>query len=140
MNAPLAWGIACAAAMWAVVVFHAGPVPVHVIGKDSVTPNQARVGDTVVVHRSFRAIRNVHVTVSRSMVNGDCKVKCELVDLPSSVMVLREGDYKNVARDYVIPAAAGPGKWTLMFSINYIGLFGIVSGVQLPPLELEILP
>lgn len=115
------------------------PPPINTMGGDSVEPSVVRAGESVIVVRNFRVLRDSPIRVTRAMVKGDCKKACEIVDLTTSHLILAPGDYHNVKREHHIPATVTPGKWVLVFTMHWDNVFGEDQKVNLPLLELEVI-
>ena len=116
------------------------PSPIVLLGGDRVEPTQVRAGDTISVWRNYRVRRDVHLTNTRAMTQGDCSHSCEVIDLRSGSRVLKRGDHIDVRRDHVIPLHTRPGKWTLGFTLSYAGIFGRVVTIELQRLDIEVIP
>lgn len=131
---PTAMICICVAAMW----FYIAIPPIELLGGDSVTPKVVRVRDVITVTRNFRATRNTSVYVTRTLVRGDCRKSCEIVDLPSGELALEEGDYRNARREHYIPGLLQDGTWRLVFSIKWEDWLGRAHVLKLPELEIEV--
>lgn len=112
--------------------------PIEQLGGDTVSPERVRAGEIVTVTRNFRIIRNQAMSVSRTMILGDCEKRCEIVDLPSGHLTLAPGDYINIQREHVIPATTDPGEWRLVFSVNWQDRLGRTINERLPELTIEV--
>ena len=123
----------------AIVMIFPTTSPMIYIDAGSVYPAKVKAGETMYVTRNFIVTRDDFVTVSRRMVAGDCKVKCEKVNLPTSDMRLAVGEYRNNTVPHVIPFPAKPGKYKLEFSIQWQDRIGRVISMPMPILEVEVI-
>lgn len=128
----VAWGA------MAVIWIRATPPPVELLGGDRVTPASIRPGGVVTIARNMRIVRSHPLTVTRSMIHGDCKKRCEIIDLPTSLLTLDPGEYLNLERDHIIPALAGVGHWRLVFALRWQDRFGRETHQKMPELTIEI--
>lgn len=138
---PILFVTAVLGASWSVAIafmVYSPTAPIQFLGGDLVSPTKARAGEAVTVTRSFRILRDDPMTVTRTMISGDCAVSCEIVDLPGGNLALSAGEYLNMARDHVIPAVAQPGMWRLVFSVNWRDHLNRERRVALPALDVEV--
>lgn len=109
------------------------------IGEDTITPKVVRVYGTITVSRNYEITRFEPMFILRTMVRGDCRANCEIVDLQSGHLSLPPGVYRNVVRDQVIPSGAQPGHWVLRYSVQWQDRFGRTLTAPLPPLAVEVI-
>lgn len=122
-------------------VLHVPAPPVEFVGGDYVLPEKVRAGDEFYVHRNFRVHRAGSVQVTRVMLRGDCKEKCDIIDLPSSVRYLGpSGKFENNGRMLTVPKSTPPGVWRLQFTVLWDDRWGRSHEISLPELNLEVLP
>ena len=114
--------------------------PFESFGTDTVTPDRAKVGESFVVSRNYRATRREVWAITRTMVRGDCRKSCEFVELPAGALLVGEGTYVDVRRSYVVPANVTPGVWTLLFTVQWDAAFWGTQKMPLPPLTITIDP
>lgn len=112
--------------------------PIESLGGDTVEPATVRPGDRVSVTRSFRIVRSVPMSVNRTMVRGDCKRSCDIVDLANGSLTLEAGDHLNVVRPHVIPAFVSPGQWELRFTVVWEDRLGRQRKTVLPELPITV--
>ena len=112
--------------------------PIEYLGGDAVIPAKVHAGGSIAVIRSFRVSKTDAYLVSRLMVKGDCSTACEILDLSTSELILKAGEYRNVKRDHIIPRRAGPGVWELAFTFHYHDILGRPRVLPLPPLSIEV--
>lgn len=122
-------------ALW----YYAFPAPIELLGGDKVHPTKVRAGEAITITRNYRVVRMEPITITREMTKGDCRVGCEKITLPSSIITFRPGEYKGT-REFVVPPHADPGVWTLSFSHSWYGRLGRVVSVPLPDLQIEVIP
>lgn len=130
-------------ALWAgtgVAFFHTPPSPYEPLGNDSVTPPLVKPGERFTVIRNYRLTRSEAVYITRAMLRGDCVTECEIIDLPSGPLELAKGEYHNIARTMVLPANVTPGRWELIYTVQWQDRFSRTSSMKLPPLMLDVLP
>jgi hypothetical protein len=135
------FALAAASVLWlatGAAWFYSPPPPVVGWVNSSVEPIKAKAGDTIEVSRTFTATRDESMLVTRTMVKGDCKKACEIIDLPSSTLNLTRGDYTGIKREFIIPITASPGVWTLRFSIHWQNWVGRTLTQALPELTVEV--
>lgn len=132
--------VAVAAGSAASFVVEKSRSPYSPLGGDSVTPTRVRIGDKFVVSRSFRVTRQGAITVSRTMVRGDCNVSCEIVDLYTGALLLGDGEYRSIKREFIVPITAVPGAWSLEFAVHWDNAFGRSQTYKLPSLKIEVVP
>lgn len=130
-----------AIALWAgtTVFLLYAPVPFEDLGGDSISPQKVKAGETVAIIRNLRVIRDTPMRVTRSMIKGDCRRSCEIIDLPSSVLTLQPGEYLNLRRDHIIPLLASPGMWRMAFAIHWEDNLGRGHHESLKDLSFEVL-
>lgn len=112
--------------------------PLVAYGLDRVEPKVVRAGDQISVYRTFRVTSTDVIAVSRSMVKGDCKIQCEIVDLYSGFLTLQPGEYVELKREHIIPKHLDPGRWNLVFSIRWHNALGGTQSLVLPPLAIDV--
>ncbi len=135
--------IALGVLLWvATVAFYFWPAspPYESFGEDTVTPSHVKAGEAITISRNFRATRRELWTVSRTLVQGDCRKSCELIDLPSGSLMVEEGTYVDVRRTHVIPMRVTPGVWVLRFTVQWDTAFWGTQKSTLPPLTITIDP
>ena len=110
------WLFWISALLWA--LFPMGSPIVSMQG-DSIEPPIVQVGGTIFIRRNMRVTRKEPVTVIRAVVQGDCSVNCEIIDLSSGNLLLAEGDYIGIKREHILPLSIGPGLWKAKFYINW---------------------
>ena len=86
---------------------------------DSVEPLVVHVGGTILIKRNLRVTREEPVTVIRTVVQGECAVNCEIIDLSSGNLLLAKGNYIDMKREHILPLSIGPGLWKAKFYINW---------------------
>lgn len=123
-----------------VIVLYPPPSPVTSLEGfvDTVEPVKVHVGGIISVSRNLRSTTGEQVTVFRTIVRGDCKVSCEIVELTSSMISLAPGDYHDAKKDHVLPITADPGVWKIVFTILWKDALGRTLRYELPQLDLEI--
>ena len=112
--------------------------PIVGLGGDSVTPNEIPVGGTIHILRNLRANREENVTVTRTLVRGDCRFNCEIVDLPGGNLSLKPGIYPNLLRDHVLPSTVEAGNWRVLFSMQWYDRIGRVHTEKLQELGFRV--
>ena len=133
--------VAAAVSPWAAVAWlalYSLSPPVNNWHDDSVSPTTARTGDEIVVARSFDAIRTDTIKVTREMIRGDCKKSCDRVEMPSGTLTVEPGPYREVKKTFVIPAAATPGEWRLVFTVHWDDSMGRTFKQKLPELVVQV--
>ncbi len=105
---------------------------------DSVTPTVVKTGDKITVFRSFTGLISESISVTRSIVHGDCSKNCDVVELPSGNILVEPGEFLNVAKDYILPTTLHPGIWVLRFYIHWQDRFGRTLSQALPELSIEV--
>ena len=136
-------GISVFIAVWAAAGFlwlNAFPPPIELMGGDAVRPEKVVAGGSITITRSYRIIRSEPINVVRSMIRGDCQINCEIRTLPGATVVFRVGEYKNIDIVHTIPADTHPGKWRLVFTVQWQGRFGRYANEPFADLEIEVLP
>lgn len=108
------------------------------LGGDKVVPTKVKAGDVVTVTRNFRITREAPMAVTRTMVRGDCKASCEILDLAHGKLLLPPAEYRNVLRDQAIPTTAQPGVWQLIFTVQWEDSLGRDHNQKLAALEIEV--
>ena len=93
--------------------------PIVSMQGDSVAPLIVPVGGTILIKRNMRVTREEPVTVIRTVVQGECAVNCEIIDLSSGNLLLAEGDYIDMKREHILPLSLRPGLWKAKFYINW---------------------
>lgn len=129
------------AAVWVVLIgvfLYPMPAPIDFIGGDSVGPVKVKPGGSITVSRNMSVTNAVPMQVTRTMVKGDCKKNCEILDLVHGRLLLDEGEYRNLEREHVIPLLASPGIWRLKFSVAWSDAFGRQHSKDLPELQIEV--
>lgn len=138
---PLHCLIFAAVAPWvatAVLWLYVQSPPVENWHDDIVSPTTVRVGDEIVVSRSFDAMRTDVINVTREMIRGDCKKTCDRIELPGGSLQIEPGEYRGVKKTYIVPAAASPGEWRLAFTIHWEDRFGRSLKQKLPELNIRV--
>lgn len=114
------------------------PAPFEDLGGDAVSPAMVKPGGSVTITRNIRVLSGEPLRVTRTMLKGDCKKSCEIVDLHGSALTLNPGTYTNLRRDHVIPITVTEGKWRLAFSVHWEDLIGRDRHIKLKELEIEV--
>lgn len=114
------------------------PAPIASMGGDSVSPAKVRTGSAVIVSRNLAITQAIPMHVNRTMVKGDCRKNCEIIDLTHGRLLLDEGEYRNLEREHIIPPQASPGVWRLKFSVGWSDAFGRQKSIELPELSFEV--
>lgn len=114
--------------------------PWESFGVDTVTPTHVHPGGTVTVARNFRISRSEVLTVTRAMVRGDCRKKCDYADLSGGTFAVEEGIYVDNRRSHKIPDDIAPGIWILRFAIQWDAPLWGMQKASLPPLTLTVDP
>jgi hypothetical protein len=138
----------CAVLMTAIAMWASTPLlltigsqrPIEYLPDDVVGPPQVRAGGVVYVTRHYNRLTDATVTIRRRMESGDCKVRCDRIDLASSELKASPGYGLRSTRGIKIPAEAKPGKWRLLFSVEYKTLFGRTLSYEIPSIEIEVIP
>lgn len=123
--------------MLAVYFFYPLAAPIDFIGGDSVEPKTVKAGEVVTITRNLRFEQKMPMQVTRTMVKGDCKINCDLLDLTHGRILFDVGEY-NLRREHIIPLQASPGLWKLKFSIAWSDAFGRQQTKDLPELSIEV--
>lgn len=114
------------------------PAPVVDLGNPSVSPTVVKPGERIEVTRNIRILKPDSLRVVRTMVKGDCKKACDIVDLHGGALTLATGDHMNLRRYHVIPVTVSEGKWRLAFSVHWDDLIGRDRHIKLKELEIEV--
>jgi len=105
--------------------------------ESAVSPTIVNAGDEIVIRRTFTVFRDEIVTITRTMITGDCRVECMQYDLEPSTFLITRGKY-NRALPHIIPARVKPGVYTLQFEMSWKNLLGYRYAVRHPPLTIEV--
>ena len=104
----------------------------------AVHPKYVRAGDTIQVTRVYTIRRDVFVTVSRSLVKGDCAISCVSYNIPDDTFHLVPGTYTQT-KAHKIPDIIEPGVYRLAFEWRWQNALGNVFVVRHPPLTIEVI-
>ena len=128
-------------ATWVVIIgwglYPIGPPITWLDG--SVTP-EVKMNGEFTVTREFIVNRSEQVTIIRTLVNGDCKKICEIVDLPTSIILLPPGEHLTRGRDFVLPKAVNEGTWKVVFVAQWRDRIGRTKTVPLKELSFNVIP
>ena len=125
------------------LLYHPEP-PYQSIGEDFITPpatvQYGNDDDRLGISRSYRITRKATMQMERVAIQGDCTVKCDIVELPSSMLEFKPGEYHNSVKEHALPNVVTPGHWAFRFTLVYKDFLGRPQSIVLPPLAFEVLP
>lgn len=114
-------------AIWVSVliwVFFPLGAPIINLPGDFIDTQTVTVGGKVNVVRNLQVKRQEAVMVHRSMIRGDCSKSCEIINLASSSLMLKVGDYHSVTFTHQLPSIVEPGDWRLVSTTEWIDRIG----------------
>lgn len=114
--------------------------PIEYLADDVVDPSRVRAGEIVYVTRHYHRLNDASVTILRRLETGDCALRCDRIDLPSSTLREPVGYGLRSTRGIKIPQELKPGKWKLIFSVEFETYFGRRIVYETPSIEIEIIP
>ena len=130
-------------AAWVVMLFWAFyPLPAPIVWYaegESVEPTVVSKGGEITVTRDYEVASDRPVFILRTLIKGDCKKRCEIVDLPSSVISLSPGERRKQTRDFILPDAVEKGIWQVVFVAQWTDALGRVSTQRLNVLSFTVL-
>lgn len=112
--------------------------PIKYLGGDMLIPKQIKAGEAISVTRHYAVLRSEKIVITRRLRKGDCAIKCNIVDLDSSELVSKPGNFSST-RDITIPKACTPGIWHLDFQAQWQDRIGRTKVVEIPMLKIEVL-
>lgn len=128
--------LAASVVMWGLSIYRPEP-PIAYTAPASVIPDTVRVGDTFSVTRHFTVESDVLVHITRQFVMGNCKSKCDVVDLDHTWNYMNAGDY-NRTRSHVVPDKLQPGKWLFYVTYDFRDFFGRWHSVAMPDVYITV--
>ena len=106
----------------------------------TVSPKIVKALGIITISRDFKITRDEPIFVQRTLVRGDCKQSCEIVDLPSGNLMLPVGIYKGMTRDQILPITVEPGNWVARFSIQWRDRLGRSRTEPMEELSFTVVP
>jgi hypothetical protein len=130
-------GLAMLAFMLAYHVNSESPIVWH---SSAVYPTKVRAGEIIEITRDHTYTRDVLITILRRIETGDCSSQegCKSYPLDSSSAFMKADRY-NKTIPHRVPARALPGRYKLIFSVNWQWWLFHFS-VPHPVLEIEVVP
>ena len=122
-----------------IVIEYTSRPPIEYNNPYTVEPTAIRAGEKLFVTRHYDVSRIAPITLTRRIEQGDCRVRCERIDLPSSEVTNTEvADNQISRRSIVIPENTSPGKWVLRVYVNWTDILGNRRSIAVPPVEFEV--
>lgn len=135
------WNIAMVSIVLVIIGWFTWPLeaPIKWMDGDKVAPLELKPGQMLYVTRQFEAIRAEPVVMLRTLIRGDCRKNCDIVDLPSSTINLQIGEHRNQTREFVLPAGMDAGEWRVVFTAQWKDRLGQVQTVKLKELTFKVI-
>lgn len=118
-------------------VVHIASVPPVEYSGGYVDPVVVRAGGTIYVGRTFTVHRREAVTITRHLKQGDCEKGCAIYDMDFTRTTFDPGIYSRV-RALTIPDTVKPGKYDLVFHVQWENYAGKSYSVPVPTLSVEV--
>ena len=113
--------------------------PIEYLDGSKAEPPKVKAGESISITRHYSITRGEKITIARRMRRGDCATGCATVDLLSSDIVVKPGNYFS-SREIHIPIICTPGIWSLEFQAQWEDRLGRTRVVYAPPLDIEVSP
>jgi len=139
----------CAALFAACVLWLSTPLIIEYLSRPPIVyrdieqpyPLRVKAGGKLPITRSYDVEREVPVTITRRIEQGDCTKRCERVDLASSEITNGETEGAIISRREIqIPDYTLPGVWVFRAYVNWTDVLGNKRTMAVPPVEFEVIP
>jgi len=128
-------GILVGVAAW--VLYPLGP-PVTYLDKDVIEPKIVKAGESIRVTRSFVIHRAAPVILFRRVIKGDCNIKCDVLDWPTSTLPNNVLGEKIQTREFVLPKTMDTGEWRIAFTAQWENQVGVTQHIVLKELHFTV--